>query len=302
MENGNVMYVKLTGGIGNQLFQYAFGCYLSHTYQREVRYFLECGVPADAYQKLSMLLTDKLQMASPSELAHISRFYDSNRTAYRIFRRCLRAMPWLNKSVLVENGSQFNDIISPSVMLYDGYWQSFRYIDAVEHTLRSRIHFPEAIEQQLPLQTLQQTESVSIHVRFGDYLDSKNSQLFVIQDIDYYQQAIAEIKRRIPNPVFHIFSNDIDKARQMLAPLLSSPTLSSPLLSSPLLSSPPDLIDMCMMAHCKHAIISNSTFSWWAAWLSKTTDSIVIAPKKWYIPDDMNQQTKDLIPSNWIRI
>ena len=291
------MLVKLTGGIGNQLFQYAFGCYLSQTYHCQVKYFPECGTTVTDYEKLNLFLDEGVPLASDEEIRQYSRCYNSTRLAYRIYRRCLSTFGALNRRILVEIGSKYNEHISPDIRIFDGYWQSYRYLEPIDEILRNRLHFPSDIERELNLDALADCNSVSIHARFGDYLNNKNKGLFVIQDSEYYIKAIAEIKQRVSSPVFYVFSNDIVKAREMFSVI---PDVKLNFVQNS--GSYADLKDMCMMSHCQHSIISNSTFSWWAAWMGKQHDRIVIAPKKWYIPQDMNAQTINMIPPQWIRV
>ena len=132
------------------------------------------------------------------------------------------------------------------------------------------------------------TESVSIHVRRGDYLNEP--LLNGICDEQYYVAAIEEIKAMVDNPVFFIFSNDIlwckTHFNQINAVFVENNTGKN------------SYRDMQLMSLCKHHIIANSSFSWWGAWLGKYKDSMICAPTKW-----MNAKvSSDVVCADWIKI
>ena len=135
------------------------------------------------------------------------------------------------------------------------------------------------------------TQSICITIRRGDFVtNEKNSKLYNICDLNYYNKAIEVIKEKIENPVFFIFSDDIDWARKNIKIQNSEIYF----------EDGNDTVDekLRLMSNCKHFIISNSSFSWWAQFLSKNNDKIIISPNKWYKSD----LKSDLINENWIKI
>ncbi len=134
--------------------------------------------------------------------------------------------------------------------------------------------------------------SVSIHIRGGDYVRGKKSSFHGTCSPEYYIQAIAEIRQKVSDPHFFIFTDDIEWARSLI-------TFPEPftLVSDP--SNPPHE-ELILMLVCKHNIIANSTFSWWAAWLNPNPNKVVIAPKKWFADEKMS--SSDILPALWIRI
>jgi hypothetical protein len=142
-----------------------------------------------------------------------------------------------------------------------------------------------------------QDESVSIHVRRGDYLSKSNKNIYWTCGGEYYRDAIRYLKTRIKNPVFFVFSDDIQWVKKNFTFLSESPTR---FIEHGM--TPSDCIDITLMRYCKHYIIANSTFGWWGAYLgNKNKNSIVIAPKKWYLKDH-SFFIRDLIPPEWIII
>ena len=133
--------------------------------------------------------------------------------------------------------------------------------------------------------------SISIHIRRGDYLsNTKNSKLYSVCDLKYYKNATEHFTKTYPNPVFYVFSDDIDWAKTNFTGgqfiFISGNRPSE---------------DMYLMSRCRHNIIANSTFSWGAAWLNQNRGKIVIAPINWY-RGKLNEYSRNLVPENWIRI
>jgi hypothetical protein len=180
----------------------------------------------------------------------------------------------------------------PALALY-GLWQSEEYFRDVGDVLRADLQprpgpFPE-LERQM-----RQTESVAVHIRRGDYLTAVGRQ-FGFVGLDYYQRAIADLRADLASPHFYVFSDDIDWVACHLR--VDAPhTLVRPDGGS----EPADHEDFRLMRACRHFIVANSTFSWWAAWLADGPGKIVIAPRRWYRDDPEGHLTRDLLPSGWM--
>jgi hypothetical protein len=129
-----------------------------------------------------------------------------------------------------------------------------------------------------------------INVRRADYL---NTDFHGVYGIDYIKSAVKIIESKIENPKYFIFSDDIEWCVENVN--LPNMTIVNHFYKGSKFSH-----YLQLMMNCKHFIIPNSSFAWWSAWLSKSSDKIVIAPKRWFNRDDIN--TNDLIPENWIRI
>ena len=172
-----------------------------------------------------------------------------------------------------------------------GYYQSEKYFKEIANIIRKDFTFSKPVDiiNQKLINQIGNTESVSIHIRRGDYLNIPNTQN--ICSISYYKKAINLILKNISNPQFYIFSNDINWCKQHLQ-IDNAVFISNNIGKN-------SFIDMQLMSCCKHNIIANSTFSWWGAWLNNNPNKIIISPNKWM--NDTNG-TGDIIPNDWIKI
>lgn len=178
----------------------------------------------------------------------------------------------------------------------EGYWTDERYFADIANIIRKEFTL---IRELSPTnknisELIKQTESVSIHIRRGDYITNSNfSPIFNICNHKYYSRAISEIVNRSIDPCFFIFSDDIEWARQNIRTGHETVYVSG---------AGGDLPheELVLMSMCKHHIIANSTFSWWGAWLNPNEGKIVVAPEKWV--NSAEYQSGDLVPPTWLKI
>jgi hypothetical protein len=136
--------------------------------------------------------------------------------------------------------------------------------------------------------------SVSLHIRRGDYVsNSVNREIYATCSMDYYHRCAIEMTRRVTDPHFFVFSDDIEWAKDNL-------DIKHAVTYVDHNSQEEAYKDLCLMSKCKHHIIANSTFSWWGAWLADNKDKIVFAPSRWY--NDSKHGEQDLIPEDWHRV
>jgi hypothetical protein len=162
-----------------------------------------------------------------------------------------------------------------------GYFQSEKYFKHIENEIRSDFTFKDIIIKN-SIKNKKDTELISLHIRRTDYLTDSN---FECLDLDYYYDAL----KLLPNFPVLIFSDDPKWCREKFTE--SRFTISN---------SNNHYVDLCSMSQCDYHIIANSSFSWWASWLSKSKQTI--APKKWFCGEFSNWNTKDLYLPNWILI
>jgi len=183
-------------------------------------------------------------------------------------------------------------------LLLVGNFQSESYFKNFRQQLLYDYEFPslDAANQELKKRIEATPNSVSIHVRRGDYLSSSNRKIFTSVNINYYLEAIDILKKQLQqnNLNAFVFTDDTDwvknhfpKDNELTITYVSGNT------------SKNSWKDMALMIACKHHIIANSSFSWWGAWLSANT-GISIAPKHWYLPNSYAFDINDIIPKNWI--
>ena len=282
--------VKILGGLGNQMFQYAFYLALRKNF---------------GTVKISTVSFEDYTLHNGFELERIfnintnyasglmSKIYDPTFKEWHI--RKLRRMLGLKKAYYEEKKLfEFDkQILSENVnnRLYWGYWQNENYFVDIADEIVDAFKFrsPLSAKNRVISEEIDRSNSVAIHVRRGDYLT--NELLGGLCTLDYYVQAIHVIEEQIPNATYFIFSNDIDWCKAHLnlpkASVINWNTGSE------------SYVDMQLMSACKHQIIANSSFSWWAAWLNSYPEKIVIAPKIWANGIDNNE---DVCPKNWLRI
>ena len=178
----------------------------------------------------------------------------------------------------------------------EGYFQSEKYF--LNHRKQLVLDFcidPNQLDNGF-VEKIKNSESVGIHFRQGDYSDKKvANERHGICSIDYYKKSIELIQKKMKTTLsFFVFSDNISFAKEQLKKISADFTFIEN-------AGPEGYIkDFSMMKICKHQIIANSTFSWWAAWLNENSDKIVIAPQRWL--NDIRIETMDVIPESWIKI
>lgn len=207
------------------------------------------------------------------------------RWEYRIFPQKCKCYEEKATAVFDKNVLKLDDVY------LNGYWQSEKYFADACKEVRQMYRFPDLFTdyQKRMMEEMAGRQSVSVHIRRGDYLN--HPEIYGTTTLDYYRSAMAYMQERRENIHFYIFTNDIPWAEQNFeGDNITIVEDSGDLMIGNL--------DMALMAECKDNIIANSSFSWWGAWLNRNTEKIVIAPKVW----EMNQSTKDIWCEDWIKM
>lgn len=278
--------IQFLGGLGNQMFQYAF-------YKALQKRFPNVKADLNGYQNYNLHNGFELEQIFNIKVDKISplttNIFRSEKWIYRKLRRVLNLKNTYNEEekLFSFDPSIFNNT---KIAYYWGYWQNFKYFEDIADEIRTDFQFQKDLSQknQRVLEKIKKTNSVSIHVRRGDYL--KDSLLGGLCGIDYYEQGIKYIQSNVTSPKFFIFSDDIPWCRENLN-LPGSEIISWNNQSS-------SYIDMQLMSSCKHHVIANSSFSWWGAWLNENPNKIIIYPKKW-VNTDSSEITMSA-PDSWI--
>lgn len=173
-----------------------------------------------------------------------------------------------------------------------GYWQSWKYFHDIEPQIRSDFRFAGTFSPGIMQKAgqLENTESVAMHFRRGDYTHQQAVQYHGICGPEYYEKAVQQLPTGLQ---YYIFTNDPAWVRDNLPAGISAEILSGSL-------SHTQYEDLFLMSRCRHQIIANSSFSWWAAWLNAYGGKKVVAPKRWFNEAQLN--TRDLFPQNWLTI
>ncbi|MDR2407204.1 MAG: alpha-1,2-fucosyltransferase [Bacteroidales bacterium] len=232
------------------------------------------GYPLHNGLEINKIFNIEMQQASFNELISVTwPFYN-----YRIGQIGIRILPKRKTVYCEKTNAQFIDIDKLAYDCYlDGYWQNELYFKDCEDIVRRKYQFitPLDLKNNDLKNKICSVNSVSIHVRRGDYL--KHKMYLGLCDKDYYVNAISYMKKKIDHPVFFVFSNDINWCKSNLRDVIND-SCSEYIDWN---KKGKSYIDMQLMSICKHNIIANSSFSWWGAWLNNNIDKIVIAPKKW---------------------
>jgi len=288
-----MIIIRLHGGLGNQLFQYAFGRAISYQTGRSLKIDLS-SISTDTTRSYGLgCFKIKEIFASQSELVYFTA--EGRAPFWRFLLKCETLFaPIKYRRVLNEKSFKYNpDVLKiRGSLLINGYWQSEKYFGEVASIIRNELTLKNSLSQPARLIELQieACVAVSLHVRRGDYITNLNANKFHgALSMDYYEQAIKYICDRIKNPTFFIFSDDIAWVRANLITNMSFVFVDNCHIS--------DYEEMWLMSRCSHNIIANSSFSWWGAWLGESISRIVIAPKKWFVTE---VDTTDLIPNRWV--
>lgn len=269
--------IKIMGGIGNQMFQYAL-------YKALILKGITTKCDISSYLKDSQRSFELLKVF-PN--VHLDIENTNNFVAYN--------NP-LNNHLLFqekEDGVFDETIFIQKDASICGYWQSEKYFVDISDIIREDFIFSPKDEDLIAFAKiiLLNKNAVSLHVRRGDYL--KFSEIYGgICTLNYYKQAMKYVEKQIQHPKYYIFSDDLAWVKENI-------NISNAIyVSADLFSNYKNWYDMYLMSCCSHNIIANSSFSWWGAWLNNNPNKIVIAPNKWL----NGKTTRDLWSKEWIRI
>ncbi len=290
-----MIVVKLTGGFGNQLFQYAAGLSLSKHNDVELKVDTTNLNAPDSVTG-TIRKADILNLLKPPTVATEAEINKLTlQSSHKKFAEKL--LPFYKRQVYKEASNRFDKkFFSANANKYlVGNRQSEKYFKPYENHIKNNIILSSEIVSPLIKfsETIKEQNSVSIHIRRGDYLTPVALEWLGLLPLSYYIHCIKTILDKLPDAVFYIFSDDIDWVKDNLN-IKNEHYFVSNLISKNAME------DFNLMSCCRHNIIANSTFSWWAAWLNAYKEKTVIAPKRWYNMEKLNNT--DLIPESWIKI
>ncbi|MEN0045800.1 MAG: alpha-1,2-fucosyltransferase [Bacteroidota bacterium] len=292
-----MIVIRLKGGMGNQMFQYAAGRGIAER------------IGTNLYLDLSQLLDHNLKNTTP-------RHYDLDlfqiepkfvlppsviKKLYAIPTPYVRS--WTKKYALrgkqYFKETQFPVIEAllnqpPDHTYYNGWWQSERYFENVTATIRAEFQFRN---ERLPassdlFEQIASTNSVCLNIRRTDFL---LVDWLKVADLAYFTRASDYMIKRLQQPHFFVFSDDIEWGRKNIR-INGHPVH----IVGAEMNGHRYINKFQLMQACKHFIIPNSSYAWWAAWLSENPEKIVIAPKVWFT--NSNRDSSDLVPKKWIRL
>lgn len=295
-----MIIISVFDGLGNQMFHYAFYKALKEK-KKDVKIDILSSwnknkIEHNGYE-LNNIFKLNVEFATAKErnilLSRIGTCIKKTDIISKIKRKLLiKKENWFKNVYFWKDSTEtitFNKFYFDfnNVYIY-AHYQSEKYFKDIEEEIRRDFTFSNKLDKKnkMLMEQIKNTNSVSVHIRRGDYI--KNIEFDGICTLKYYTRALRFIKSNVDNPIFYIFSNDINWCRKNFD--------MENIIFVDNNKGKDSYKDMQLMSNCKHNIIANSTFSWWGAWLNNNKNKIVIAPNKWF---NSVEGTCDIIPETW---
>jgi len=287
-----MIVVKIMGGLGNQLFQYAFALAMKEkgnsvyldkrTWWKEIEEEgISCIKREYHLDKIKLSIRDNgiqnnffyfFAHRFPYNLIKVLNDYIGRLTRYRIGYKLYNLEEVIEYDSEILRHYHYN-------CYFSGYFQSYKYFSDISERIKAEIQLKN--NKLVELEGTEDLVTVALHIRRGDYVDLGRAL-----NVEYYMRGINYIIHTVKNPIFYIFTDDFKWCKMLDVPYNNVFINETKEMT--------DFEELIIMSKCHHFIISNSTYSWWGAWLSDSPDKIVVCPDGW--------GNEDIIPSNWIRL
>lgn len=296
---------KFSGGLGNQMFQYAAARALAHKEHAELlfdlsHYNIKTGVN---YTIRSFALEQFHIVGHRATTVDLIPF---------LLRKRQKGRVWFLWNRIVASGKRYFSEkqfhFDPEVLeltapvMLDGWFTCEKYFTDIRDVLLCEFVLKRQLSawaSNVQSKIAKESASVAVHIRRGDYVKNAETKAFHgVCSNTYYEKAAAYIVSKQPNAHFFIFSDEIDWVRSNM----KFPGLVTYVSEANDSTPGRDAEELLLISKCKHAIIANSTFSWWGAWLNTNAQKIVIGPKRWFDGAKKNVLTHDVLPKTWIAI
>ncbi len=303
----NMRIVKISGGLGNQMFQYAFSLALKAAGNTDVQLDLSTYRAKSDYNgidlvhngfELTELFDVQYKEASPKDVAHLS--YQPTNLLNRVLRKY-----FTKKTHFIDKKSSYQPellLMKDHDIYFEGNWQTEKYFQSIEDQIRKAFTFKKHLSPESEnLAASLSTNCASLHIRRGDYL---KTQTLNVCGKDYYLNAVKMLLEKTYITELLVFSDDMDWCRSEL----KLEEFGTKVIYVDWNKGNDSWQDMALMSKCKNHIIANSTFSWWGAWLDPNIDKIVICPEIWNLRQLNPNIDKyyrceygDILPEKWIK-
>ena len=295
--------VRLKGGMGNQMFQYAFGralalrnndklaldlTFLLDRTPRPNFVFRNYDLPIFAIEEHVTLLSSidksiRIPLVFPLASETISGFKNK-----------------IGRQKYIREPAQFDSqmLLLEGNLYLNGYWQDERYFQSITPTIRKEFTLRKPLSGEsaaLRAEIVAEQNAICVNIRRGDFVSvARSMERHGFVGVEYYEKGMAALREKIKDPHAYVFSDDIDWCKENL----KFPGVPTTYVGYEYAGEKFGEY-LALMSACKHFLIPNSTFGWWAAWLSVNPEKIVIAPKRWYADSD---DDRGVVPSTWLRI
>lgn len=289
---------RILGGLGNQMFQYAFGRALS------LRHHVPLGLDVSAFDTYKLHNGFELSRHFRIEARIMDKEELQEEYGWMAWPGIWKLLQWLGTRIVPGRPFLTQDLRMPASVYKNfarphsylkGYWQSENLFMDYADQIREDFTFltPLNPENRYWANCINNCEAISLHVRRGDYVsNARTSATHGLCSVDYYHKAIDHMGKHVAPPVFFVFSDDPDWVRTNLDIPYPHYFLSHNKKTE-------SYNDMRLMSLCRHHIIANSSFSWWGAWLNPRHDKIVIAPESWFSDASFSQNS---VPDTWLKL
>lgn len=288
--------VNILGGLGNQLFQYAFAIALKEEFpEEEIKVNTSCfrGYPLhNGFEIENIFPGLNIPHASTKDLFNVAWPW----THYRLWQIGSRFLPQRSSMAIdTKYKEDFSFEMIKKKSYFDGYWQSPKFFEKYRKAIKKEFRFPTIDEDDKKnldcIKFIENNKTAFIHVRRGDYIN--HPKFGNICTLEYYNQALEILNGKYEYQQYLVFSNDIDWCKENLG--LNKVGKEIVYVDWNLKSN--SFRDMQLMSLCNAGIIANSSFSWWGAWLGNL--ETVVCPAKW---TNIKNHRDDIMPNNWIKI
>jgi len=282
-----MIYTRIRGGLGNQLFQYCTARVIADELG------VNLGLDVREYEKTSIfkLGLSRFNLRAEYNPKKLIKHKKDGKIAYAL--DCILGN---HRHVYEEQHLKFDNTVlsKPDGTYFKGYWQSEEYFKSNRIQILNDLEITKKPSKK-NISTLNDIENclaVSLHIRRGDYIS--NNSTHGTCDLAYYERAVGHLVNRLGKDiVIFAFSDDPGWVSKNLRLPVNIRYIKHN-------SSDKNYEDLRLMSHCKHNIIANSSFSWWGAWLNKNPKKLVIAPERWF--SNAKVTNPDIIPIQWIRL
>lgn len=269
-----MIYLNLKGGLGNMMFQIA--AVKSFSIQKKTDYSFPNLPSHIRYLSSETQYNPKVNYCS--EYLNLP-FLKNTKTQHPFLPVEVVTFPFHYEKIQINSSS----------IMVDGFFQSEKYFHEHEEQILEMFSPDENILNFLnsKYSELLNQRTTSIHVRRGDYV--KHSEHHFVQQMDYFNQSMEMLDSKTDK--FLVFSDDLDWCKENFKGE-----------KFVFIENERDYYEMYLMSLCTNNITSNSSFSWWGAWLNKNKDKVVVGPQNWFGNALQSLKTEDIIPDNWIRL
>jgi len=299
-----MIIIAIKNGLGNQMFQYAFGKVLEWKYSFDVAFdimpddFVSCKkTDMEIFTIGEYIIVEKKQTLAFQPFSIAKYRHEKKYLSYIYYklRRMFHPDKLVTEKLPCQMVAEFENLSPARQYYFMGHWMNLKYFSGFEDRIKALFLLKDPVfyQSDMALEIINSTSApVSLHIRRGDYLTSGFIQA---AEMSYYEKAIHLIAEQVHNPMLYIFTNDPEWVTKEFKPELPYKIVQGN-------NGADSYKDLVLMSLCKHNITANSSFSWWGAWLNNNPKPLIVCPKQWYAEETLNTYVSEMIPQHWVRL